>query len=344
MKRVGVVGLGFMGMVHYLTYDKLSGARVVAVAEQDEQKLSGDWTSIKGNFGPAGQQMDLSHLVTTRDYEELLANPDIDLIDITLPPSLHADFAIRALESGKDVFCEKPMAMDVADCQSMVEASRRSGQKLMIGHVLPFFPEYAWALREITAGKHGRVLGGSFKRVISDPAWLPHFWDARKVGGPMLDLHVHDAHFVRYVFGMPRQVTTRGSVRNGLPEHWNSLLEFDDKSLSVHVTSGTINQQGRGFLHGFEIRLEQATLVFEFAVMGDSAEYLCAPTILHGDGSVEQVELGDGDPMLAFQAELSHVIEVVNGNAKPGPLACDLAADAITLCDMQANSLLNHSA
>ena len=59
MIQVGIVGLGFMGMIHYLTYRKLPGVRVAAICEVNERRLTGDWTDIKGNFGPAGEQMDL---------------------------------------------------------------------------------------------------------------------------------------------------------------------------------------------------------------------------------------------------------------------------------------------
>ena len=60
MIQVGIVGLGFMGMIHYLTYRKIPGVRVAAICEVNERRLTGDWTDIKGNFGPAGEQMDLS--------------------------------------------------------------------------------------------------------------------------------------------------------------------------------------------------------------------------------------------------------------------------------------------
>jgi hypothetical protein len=157
-------------------------------------------------------------------------------------------------------------------------------------------------------------------------------------------LHIHDAHFIRLAFGMPTGATTRGSRRNGLPEYWHSLFEFDDNSddsLAVQATSGAISQQGRPFLHGFEIHLEQATLVFEFAVMktesgDDEARYLCPPTLFDAEGNAQRVDLGDGDPMNAFHAELEHVTQVIEGKAQPDVLACQLARDAIEICRMQS--------
>ncbi|MGI9427287.1 MAG: Gfo/Idh/MocA family protein [Bythopirellula sp.] len=345
MTRVGIVGIGFMGMVHYLSYQKLPGVKVVALCEQNTKRLAGDWTDIQGNFGPPGQQMDLSGIATYESTDALIADPDIDLIDITLPPALHAEIAVRSLQAGKHVFCEKPMALNVEDCDRMIAAAEANQRQLLIGQVLPFFPEYAWALREIRSGEHGRLLGGSFARVISDPAWLSNFWIADQVGGPMLDLHVHDAHFIRLAFGMPSAVTTRGSQKNGLPEHWHSLFEFGDGGAHVHATSGVIYQQSRPFLHGFEIQLEKATLAFEFAVMKnaageDEAKYLCPPTRFDADGQAHSVELGDGDPMNAFHNELGHAAQVVQGGAPPDALAGSLARDAIQICRLEANDLL----
>jgi len=250
-----------MGMVHYLTYQKLRGVKVAALCEQDKSRLAGDWRGIQGNFGPAGKKMDLSQVATYSSLDEMLADESVDLIDITLPPALHADIAVQALQAGKHVFCEKPMALDVRDCRRMATAAKL----LMIGHVLPFNPEYAWALKAHQSRKYGRLLGGNFKRVIANPEWLNHFWSPKHVGGPMLDLHVHDAHFIRLLFGMPKAVTSKGRMKKDLAEYWNTHFDYGPAGYVVQATSGTTNQQGRPFVHGFEIHFEKATLLFDFA-------------------------------------------------------------------------------
>ncbi len=340
MVRVGIAGIGFMGMVHYLNYQKLRGVKVAALCEQDKTRLAGDWRGIKGNFGPPGKKMDLSQVATYTSLEDLLADESIDLIDITLPPALHPDIAVKALEADKHVFCEKPMALTIRDCKRMSAAANKSGKLLMIGHVLPFFPEYGWALKEFRSRKHGRLLGGNFKRVISNPEWLNNYWSPKHVGGPMLDLHIHDAHFIRILFGMPNTVSTKGRVKNKLAEYWNSQFDYGSKGPVVQACSGTINQQGRSFAHGFEIHFEKATLLFEFAVMGKQASYLCPPTLLTNDGKVKRPKLGSGDPMDAFRAELKEVVSCVKQQSPSTILNGDLARDAIRLCQKQTDSLL----
>ena len=131
MIRVGIAGIGFMGMIHYLAYQKLKGVKVAALCEKDQARLAGDWRTIKGNFGPAGTKMDLSGLDTYEELDEMLANPKLDVIDICLPPAAHAEVAIKALRAGKHVFCEKPLALDPSDATKRVATAKKAGKQLM---------------------------------------------------------------------------------------------------------------------------------------------------------------------------------------------------------------------
>jgi predicted dehydrogenase len=345
MIRVGIAGIGFMGLVHYLTYQKISGVKVVAICDRSPTKLTGDWTSIRGNFGPPGSTMDLTGVSCYQSLDDLIADSQVDVIDITLPPTMHCDIAVRSLQAGKHVFCEKPMAMNISDCDRMTAASQQSGRHLLIGHVLPYFPEYAWALNVIESGAYGKLISGSFKRVISDPSWLTKYWDPAVTGGPLLDLHIHDAHFIRLLFGMPVDVHTLGTTRNGLPEEWHSLFKFADPSQFAHISCGAIPQQGMPFCHGFEIRLERGTLVFEFSVRVNSngetvSGYNMPPSILNEQGQCLEASLGDGDPMLAFESELNEVVRSIEGDKIPLSLSSELARDAIAICEMQKDCLI----
>jgi predicted dehydrogenase len=141
MIRVGIAGIGFMGMTHFRAYPQSRGARVTAIAAREAHKRAGDWRSIKGNFGAPGEKIDLKGIHAYADWRELIADPDVDLIDVCLPPAMHAEVSIAALNAGKHVFCEKPIALELADAARMVRAAERAGRLLMIGHVLPFFSE-----------------------------------------------------------------------------------------------------------------------------------------------------------------------------------------------------------
>ncbi len=338
MIRVGIAGIGFMGMTHYLAYQKIRGVKVAAICEQDPKRLAGDWRGIKGNFGPQGEMMDLGHLRRYAKLDEMIADPDLDLIDVCLPPAWHPEATIAALRAGKHVFCEKPIALDPADAARMVETAKNTRRRLMIGHVLPFFPEYQFAYQVITSGKYGRMLGGHFKRIISDPLWLPDFYNPKKVGGPMLDLHVHDAHFIRLVCGMPKAVHSVGTMRGEVVERFTTQFLYDPPRM-VTATSGVIGQQGRPFTHAFEIYLEEATLLFDYMALPKLGDALLPLTVLLADGRALRPKLGGSDPSQVFAAELSEVVRSIRSNSPSPLLAGELAHDAVLLCQKQTESV-----
>src|SRR5438045_9754027 len=91
--RIGIVGVGFMGMIHYLAAQKLQGARVTALCSRDPKKLAGDWRSIQGNFGPRGEMIDLSALKRYERLDDRLADPALDLVDGCTPSTWHTHTA-----------------------------------------------------------------------------------------------------------------------------------------------------------------------------------------------------------------------------------------------------------
>src|SRR5687767_14128915 len=103
MIRIGIVGVGFMGWIHFLASKKLKGAAVTAFCSRDPKKRAADCRSIRGNFGPPGEPVDLTGIKTYENYEDMLADKDIDLIDVCNPTHLHPESAIQALRAGKHV-------------------------------------------------------------------------------------------------------------------------------------------------------------------------------------------------------------------------------------------------
>jgi predicted dehydrogenase len=332
MVRIGIVGVGFMGMIHYLAARRLNGAAVAAVCSRDPKKLAGDWRSIHGNFGPRGEQMDLSAVKKYDRLETLLADPDIDLIDVCNPTHLHPETAILALEAGKHVLVEKAIALDARDADAMLGAAQLARKLLMVAHVLPFFPEFAYAAEAIRSGRYGRVLGAHFKRVISRPDWSAEIGDAAKTGGPAVDLHIHDTHFIGLVCGVPKRVFSSGIVENGAVNYLTTQYLYSPGGPAVSCSSGALAQPGRPFVHGYEIYLEKATLVYESGT---------APlTVLTADGKSEQPRLDGGDDATAaFTLELQASVDGVRAGRAPDLLSAQLARDALVLCHKECQSV-----
>jgi predicted dehydrogenase len=340
MVRIGIVGIGFMGMIHYLAAAKLRGARVTAICTRDPKKRAGDWRGIRGNFGPAGAQMDLRGLKCYAHFAEMCADPHLDLIDICTPTYLHASMARDALRAGKHVLVEKAIALTRKDADAMLQAAAKAGKLLMVAHVLPFFPEFAFAAETIRSGVYGRLLAGHFKRIIAQPDWSADIADVRKTGGPALDLHIHDTHFIRLIAGVPRKVFSTGLASDdGVVTYLTTQYLYGSaaNALALSCCSGAVAKKGREFVHGYELYLEKATLLYE-----SGAQPL---TVLTAEGKVKQPKRkGSTEATAAFTAEMQAAVEGVRNGREPEFLSAQLARDALVLCQKECQSVLSGTA
>jgi predicted dehydrogenase len=332
MIRIGIVSLGFMGMIHFLAARRLGGGRVTAICSRDARKRAGDWTGIRGNFGPPGAQVDLTGVKTFDSFEALLADPDIDVIDICTPTVQHAAMAIAALHAGKEVLVEKPIALAVADADRMLAAARAANRRLLVGHVLPFFPEFALVADAVRTNLYGPLLAAQFQRVIARPDWSTAIADVAQTGGPAIDLHIHDTHFVRMLCGMPEAVFATGCIEHDAIVHINAQYRFGPGGPSIACASGALCQRGRPFMHGYEIYFERGTLVHQSGVL--------PPTLYSADGGAERPTLpGSGDPVECFAAELQAAVDGISAGRNPRDLDGQLARDALALCHLECESV-----
>lgn len=340
MTRIGIIGIGFMGMTHFEGARKLKGAKVTAIATRDPKKLAGDWTSIQGNFGPRGGHVDLSRIRKYGDYHDLLADPDIDLVDICLPCDQHEKVVLESLAAGKHTLVEKSIALQTKAADRMVAAAKKSGRLLMVAHVLPFFPEFKFAAECIRGGKYGKLRAAHFRRVISRPDWSADMASLEKTGGPGIDLHIHDTHFIGYACGVPKAVHSRGILENGYAQYLTTQYLFDDPELTVSCVSGGIAAKGLAFAHGFEIYLDKATLLYEYNTLGGQPVLNRPLTLLTSNGKATQPKLkGGAEWCAAFTAELQVAADAVRTGEEPALLSGSLARDALKLCHLEAKSV-----
>ncbi|MDA1161556.1 MAG: Gfo/Idh/MocA family oxidoreductase [Planctomycetota bacterium] len=357
MVRIGIIGIGFMGMTHFeganrfkddpssgrrcIVGSKLKNGKVTAIATRNPKKLDGDWRSIQGNFGPPGALNDLSSIKTYVDYHDLLADPDIDLVDVCLPVEQHERVALEAIKAGKNVIVEKPISVDIKAANRMVMAAGKARVQLMVAHVLPFFPEFAFALSAVSSGRYGKLQAAHFRRVIAPPAWSASLSDFRNAGGWGVDLHIHDNHFISTLCGVPKQVFSRGTLVEGFVNHVHSNYVYDDPGLAVSCVSGGIAAQGLAFAHGFELYLEEATIVFSAGTYGGEWSVDRGLTLITNKGrKVTTPELKGGTEWCsAFTAELQAAVDGVLAGETPQMLSGALARDALKLCYAEAKSI-----
>jgi len=149
--RWGVVGLGFFGEVHADTLTAMPGIELAALCTRREQRLAelADRYDVPGRY---------------TDYHDLLADKSIDVVSITTHVDDHRDITVAALQSGKHVFLEKPMARTVEDCDLIVEAAGSSDGLFMVGHICRFDPRVAMAKQAIEEGRVGRIISMHARR------------------------------------------------------------------------------------------------------------------------------------------------------------------------------------
>lgn len=339
MIRIGIIGIGFMGYTHFEGAAELTGGKVTAFATRDSKKLEGDWTGIQGNFGPPGGKVDVSEIKCYSDYKQLIADPDIDLIDVCLPTDRHCDVVLECLRAGKATLVEKPIAVSLEEASRMVEVAAENNVPLLVAHVLPYFPEFGYAAEAAHSNRFGKLLAGHFKRVICPPDWSNDMSDFRKLGGWGIDLHIHDNHFIAHLCGTPDEVFSRGLLQDDLVNHVHTSYVYKDGP-SITSVSGGIAARGLAFNHGFELFFEEATLAFDAGTYGGDWVVNRPLTLISNDGTVEAVDLQGSDKWYAaFGSELQTAVDHLAKGGDPGALSSSLALDALRICYAEATSI-----
>jgi len=296
MLRIGIVGFGFMGRTHYSCWKKIKGAEVVAVCDVNPNIVE-DTKKAVGNIGDAKSNIDFTGIELYSDFDKMLAEAKLDAVSITLPTFIHPECSIKALKAGVNVMCEKPMALNVAECDKMIAAAKETGKLLQIGHCVRFWPEYAKTKEIIDSGEYGKVIAASLRRLGSAPTWSADDWflDDERSGGMALDLHIHDTDYVQYLFGMPKAVSSTGAkAPGGSMAHISTQYLYDD-DIAVTAEGGWAMTPSFGFEMSFHLTLERATIIYDltrdpmFKVCPGEGEPF-TPDVVEGDGWFLQIE------------------------------------------------------
>jgi predicted dehydrogenase len=307
--RIAVLGLGFMGSTHVRALGGVAGAELTAVYSSDSRKLAGDLTSIQGNLGGPGGSFDFTRLKPYTRIEDLLADPEIDAVDLCLPTDLHEPVGIAALRSGKHVLVEKPMALNGDSARRMIAEAERAQRILMTAQVLRFFPEYM-ALRE-EKERQGAVLGATFARRCGEPGWGGWLKDPLRSGGGAFDLLIHDVDMCLHLFGRPQAVAATG-FKDWVAGH------FFYEGFTVGIEGGWQSPPAYPFCMEYRVTMEGATL--EYSSAG-------RPPVRYTD--VESaLPLADAD---GYAAEIAYFLECCRTGERPERCLPEESAAAVDL-------------
>ena len=329
--NVAVVGLGFMGVTHLRVYQENPQARVVAVCAASRLPVNGVLAGVAGNIKKSGDIHLGPGVKVFRNFDELLAETEIELVDICTPTALHPPQVIAALKAGKHVLCEKPLARTSAQAREILSVAENSPGQLMPAMCMRFWPGWAWLKSVVAEQTYGRVLAARFRRVSEMPAWCQpgtYAGVGNHSGGALLDLHIHDTDFVNYLFGRPQSVFSSGvPSADGSIQHVVTQYHFPDGPSVCAEGSWLLAQ---GFNMGYTLYCERATLDFDLA-RGEDALHISEagqpPRGMKLDGP-------DG-----YGAEIRYFVECVAQQRAPRLVTARDAVTALEICEAEEKSV-----
>ncbi len=300
MIKAGVIGLT-MGKHHLYAYSKTPGVKVWAIADLDEEKLK--------SFS---QEYSVPH--SFKDYRELLQLKELDVVSVALPNFLHCPVTIEALEAGKDVLVEKPMALNNEEAEKMVIVARKKKRTLMVGMNYRYFPQMQVLKKFIENGELGEIYyikAVTLRRRTFPKNFASWFKDKEKSGGGgLVDMGPH-------MLDLSLWMANDFDVKSVYGVTYNKFMEVDDlASALVKLSNGAVIN--------LEISWETFTKPqFFLNFFGTKGGAITNPLRIYKDvanASVEMIipEAKSQDLAPSMEGEITHFIECVREQKEPG--------------------------
>lgn len=244
--RVAVAGYGYIAHYHARAAAETAGTELVAVMGRDGAKAA-EFAATHG----------IAKIYNSS--AELAADPDIDLVVIALPNSLHAPLSIELMEAGKHILVEKPMAMGAAEASAMASVAARTGCRLLVGHQWRFDREALWLRDQIAAGALGDVV--KVKSYGIHTNWGPTGWFVQPElagGGALIDMGVHALDTLRFLLGDPEPVSVYARIETRYGDY-----DVDDMGvLVVNWEGGVTSVIESGWWNPYMDGVEASTQLF----------------------------------------------------------------------------------
>lgn len=220
--RVGVIGFGQWGPNHVRNFSLQDGVEVGCVCDASDARLSAARKFLRG-------------VAVTKDAAELIRAADIDAVVVATPTSAHFALVKAAIEHGKDVLCEKPLARTAAECRELAELAAQHGRILMVGHIFLYHPSVLHLKTDLDRGELGRVYYMDAVRTNLGPV--------RQDVGAIYDLASHDISIFNFLLGTrPIEVSATGSsvLRKGVEDVAFLTLTYPG-NVTCHVHTSWLN-------------------------------------------------------------------------------------------------------
>ncbi|QWU13958.1 Predicted dehydrogenase [Paenibacillus sophorae] len=190
-----------------------------------------------------------------RDIGGILRDPDIDVIDLCLPTSLHCEVAVKALEHGKHVFCETPVCCSVEEAAAMLDAERSSGKRVLVNRFIHFDPAYAFLRESCLKGTYGKLLSLTLKRET------PPLWGDLGLDTIPVNLMIHELDIIGGIMDSPELISAWGTEYRDARQSLVRAVFGRDGAIAEIVSSSGM-PDGYPFTVGYEAYFESGKLVF----------------------------------------------------------------------------------
>lgn len=250
----------------------------------------------------------------------MIDQEELDYVDLCLPTFIHAPYAIKAMEKGLHVFCEKPMAISSEACQEMIDAAKKYDRYLMIGQTLRFFPSYNYIKETLDSGRYGKMTEANLFRGGTTPFWSWENWllTKERSGGCLLDQHIHDVDTLNWLLGTPKSVSSTGRVVfEGSGYDIVSTNYHYDGIVANASDNWTINNNDFGFEMRFRFVFEKGSIILE---KGKLVDY-------PNDAESFEPEISKES---GYYIEIKHFAQSILDNVDPA-IACPLASTMETI-------------
>jgi predicted dehydrogenase len=243
---IAVIGAGRAGMIHARNFaGAIEGARLRILADPV--------------LGQAGAEVpDLPGVRAVADYRDALRDPGVRAVVVATPTAFHREIVVAAAAAGRHVLCEKPMAMDAAECRAMIEATDAAGMRLQIGFMRRYDAAFVEAKRLLESGAIGRLVQA--KSITHGPS-IPKPWmyDLRKSNGPLAEVNSHDIDSLRWLTGSEFEEVYAIAGNYRCPDAAAAFPDFyDNVVLTARFANGMQGMIGgaQGVRYGYDARCE----------------------------------------------------------------------------------------
>jgi UDP-N-acetylglucosamine 3-dehydrogenase len=289
--KIGILGTGF-GKYHAQCYKSIPEVDIAGIAGRNREKTeqTAKELEVKAFF----------------DMTELITHPEVDLIDVCLPTTVHEEYVIKALHSGKHVFCETPISYSLKEAENIFKAAKIHKRNVFVGLFNRFISEYKHAQQHMNSHTSGPI------RSIFCNRRTPPIW-GNLTENIILDFMIHDIDYVYWLLGHPLRVSAKGvECKQG---GWESVfinLTYADK---VAVIEGcAIMPLSAPFQTGLRIICQKAAMDIEWCMKGDIPESKI--TFYPEQGTPQPVSIQGHDP---YRAECVHVLQCFKSGT-PSPV------------------------